>query len=155
MEKNKINLELNNPAKSPVQNGFIIEIVRQTIGESDLRNLKRQKVSLSVAIISEKEIRKINKNYRGKNLATDVLTFCEFKNTRQLEKALAVEKEVFLGEMLLCYNNIESFAVKTKINLKKELANVISHGMLHLLGYRHGQKMFKIQERVAKLTGAR
>jgi len=145
----KLNFEFNNLAKSPVKANFVKKIVLVTL-ESVLRDkIQKNDISLSLAIVSEEEIKKYNKLYRRHNQPTDVLTFCEYKNRRELEKALAGEKEIFLGEALLCYNDIEKYCRNNNKNINKELAEVISHGILHMLGLRHGQKMFQFQKEAA------
>jgi rRNA maturation RNase YbeY len=50
------------------------------------------------------------------------------------------------GELALCLEIIASQAKKNKVIFQKELAFVLSHGVLHLLGMRHGKKMYEIQD---------
>ena len=93
---------------------------------------------------------RINKQYRKKDKATDVLSFCEFEDIEKLKKT--TDPELFLGELILCYNYIKESAREclSEIDLQKELARIIAHGVLHLLGYSHSQKMFAIQDAVKK-----
>ncbi len=64
---------------------------------------------ISVVLVDKKEIQKINKKYRGKDAPTDVLSFEE------------------LDEIFICPEVIK----------KEDLAFVLIHGILHLLGYNH------------------
>lgn len=146
----RLNLEFNNADKSPISRQIVEKIILETFRKGGLKKIKNYQVSLSMAVIPEKEIKRFNRIYRKKNRITDVLAFPEFKNSLQLEKSLDVEKDVFLGEVLLCYNDIKKYCQKNNRNIKKELAEVIAHGVLHLLGYRHGQKMFEIQKEIAR-----
>jgi probable rRNA maturation factor len=57
---------------------------------------------------------------------------------------------LFLGELILCYDDIRQYADKEGVKVKKELAKVISHGILHLLGFEHGERMFSLQKEVAE-----
>lgn len=170
-----INLEFNNQTKSKVKKTFLAAIAKRTIHEliHELNHefLKRGNLSISIALVDREEIKKLNKTYRKKNQVTDILSFAEYKDAKAVKTA--VDKppkgelgEIFLGELVLCYDYIKEYAEKRKINprtknlrakrfgagvkLEKELANVISHGILHLLGMRHGRKMFGIQDRVIK-----
>jgi len=145
----KINIDFNNLSGSPIKKDFVEKIASATLEEALKSGGQGKKISLSFAVVSEEEIKKSNKTYRGKDSVTDILTFAEFKNTKELEKTLAVEKEVFLGEALLCYNDIEKYCLIKGKNLKEELATVISHGVLHMLGWKHGKKMFDLQKRIA------
>ena len=146
----KLNLEINNSTKSPVKKAFIERVVLATLEKSRCSFLQEKTISLSFAWITEVEIRAINKTYRGKDRATDVLSFCEYADMSSLKKA--PEKELFLGELLLCYNYIKAVAIASgqEKSLQKELARIVAHGVLHLLGFSHGKKMFDIQDAIAK-----
>ena len=145
----KISLEINNKSQSPVAGAFLKNIFRETLEQSGYVFLSGQKISLSVALVSKGEIKKLNARWRKINKTTDVLSFSEYRNKGALEKA--VEKEVFLGELVMCYDEIAGYSKKNKLSAKKEIANVFSHGILHLLGLRHGGKMFGIQDKVKKV----
>lgn len=122
------------------------EAVKKTLKAGGLDFLARKYIFLSIAIVSAREIKRLNKIYRKVDAATDVLSFAEYKNAEAIKRA--GDKEVFLGELILCYTDIREYARKNKIGLQKELANVVSHGVLHLLGMKHGKKMFAIQEKI-------
>lgn len=139
-----IKVELNNISKSSVKKNFLEKIVKGTIKKSGILDPDKRNIFLSFAIVSKEEIRKLNKRYRKKNKPTDVLTFAEYKNQNEIKKI--VDKNIFLGEIVLCYNDIADYSKKYKIDLKRELQKVVSHGVLHLLGFCHGKKMFDMQE---------
>lgn len=145
----KLNLEINNTDKSPVKKTFIRKVVTKTLEKSDYSELAKKSLNLSLAWICEAEIAKLNKLYRKKKRATDVLSFCEFENAEKLKKS--TEAELFLGELILCYNYIKESArnCTSENDLQKELARIIAHGVLHLLAFSHGKKMFAIQDDVA------
>ena len=142
------------------------KIARVTIAKSGLVKFGRKNISISFANVSEEEIKRLNKLYRKKNAPTDVLSFAEFtplniplrgvsakggefnrvKNKKEIEKGKNKNHEsLFLGEIVLCYNDIVKYSKEYKLDKEKELAKAISHGVLHLLGFRHGKKMFEIQ----------
>lgn len=148
-----IKIEFNNATKSPVRKKLLEEAAKKTIEKSRLNFLARKNISLSIAIVGEREIKRLNKTYRKINAVTDVLSFAEYKNTEALKRAgdkppKGESGEVFLGELVLCYTDIKEYARQNKIGLAQELANVVSHGVLHLLGMKHGKKMFGIQNKV-------
>lgn len=148
----RIKLEINNVTKSPLRDSFLRLITRKTIEKSGSDFLKKKNISLSVAIVGKKEIRKINRKYRRKNQVTDILSFPEYRGARQMKAAK--ERDLFLGELIICYDDIKDYAQKQGIAVKKELANVVSHGMLHLLGFGHGKRMFGIQKEISdKING--
>lgn len=153
----KINLEINNTTESPVEEGFFEAAVDETFTELNFDFLKNVEIEISIALVSKEEIRKLNKNYRKYDSVTDVLSFPEFESEEELRKGIekesgakdGEEKKVFLGELILCYDDIREYAQKEEINFEKELAKVVSHGTLHLLGFEHGEKMFTLQQNVA------
>lgn len=143
----EIRLEINNLAKADVEESFFSEVAKANFERMET-SLGEKIFSISLAIVSEEEIRNLNKEYRKKDNATDVLSFSEYENWEDIEKEK--ENELFLGEIILCYDDIEKYAHREGLKMKNELAKVFSHGILHLLGFSHGEKMFSLQEEVAK-----
>lgn len=92
---------------------------------------------ISVAIVGEKRMVKINKKYRGKNSATDVLSFSYENSLEKLD-----------GELIFCPGIITRRGKENGMNLNDEWQQDFIHGMLHLLGLEHGEKMFDLQERI-------
>jgi probable rRNA maturation factor len=144
----KIELEVNNKSRSPLRRKFLSEIVQKTLQEVGDDFWQRKIISLSLAVVEESEIQAINKKYRKINAVTDILSFAEYKSKKEFEKVK--DKELFLGELILCYDDIKKYSQKNKLNFQEELVRVVSHGVLHLLGMKHGTKMFSIQNKVAK-----
>ncbi|MCX6779536.1 MAG: rRNA maturation RNase YbeY [Candidatus Magasanikbacteria bacterium] len=103
------------------------------------KSLKIKK-SLSLVVVGQAKIKKINFLYRQKNKPTDVLSF-------------EGEGEL-LGEIFLCWPIAKKQAKQYSLTLKEELARLIIHGILHLLGYDHekgeqeSKKMFDLQDKL-------
>ena len=94
------------------------------------------------------EIKKLNKKFRNKNKSTDVLSF-PFYEKIKLKKKLRVEKEVYLGDIIVNLNKIKN--KKNKIKFKEELNNLWVHGLVHLLGYKHKKnKEFYAMDKIEK-----
>lgn len=147
----KLELEINNTTNSPIENGFFEMMAEKTFAELKYDFLKDKKVGISLALVSPDEIKKLNKEYRQQDSVTDILSFPEHASIEEFKKAALEnpEEELFLGELILCYNDINEYATKEGLNLEKELAKVFSHGILHLLGFSHGDEMFALQDVVA------
>lgn len=144
----KLEIEVNNKSKSPVEDKFFFRIIKDTLERSGMNFLKARDINVGLALVNSGEIRKLNRIYRKKDSVTDVLSFSEYKNSSEMENSNG--KKMFLGEIILCYNDIKKYSRKEKINFEEELARVVSHGILHLLGFRHGKEMFRIQGEAAK-----
>jgi len=145
----KINLEINNLTQSPIENISFEKIAEEILREV-ANFLSEKEVSLSMAWIGEDEMKKLNSAYRQKEAVTDILSFPEFKNLEEIRQIK--EKKIFLGELILCYDDIEKYAKQEGLNLKEELTKVFAHGLLHLLGFDHGKEMFSFQERIIAKT---
>lgn len=149
----KLNLEINNTTQSPVEDAFFISVAEKTLAEvPSLGDLVSKSFSISLALVSPEEIQKLNKERRQVDSVTDILSFAEYENMEELKKAVDNPEALglFLGELILCYDDIKEYAQKENIALNQELANVISHGVLHLLGFEHGDAMFEIQNKMTK-----
>ncbi|MEK9181834.1 MAG: rRNA maturation RNase YbeY [Patescibacteria group bacterium] len=94
--------------------------------ESIKNNILGKKYSLSVAFVSEKKSREINKKYRKKDKATNVLSFSLRPNE---------------GELVLCKAVIKKEAENFGKIFRQYLIFLVIHGMLHLKGMRHGSIM--------------
>lgn len=150
MTQVKLNIEINNVAKDLIEESFLKSVAQKTLAFcfSKRGYLGKKNVSVSLALVSSREIKKLNRIYRKKNSATDVLSFPEYKNQKEL--TASGDKEMFLGEIILCYNYIKEYAGKNQEDEKTELAKAVSHGLLHLLGFCHGKEMFRIQNSAVK-----
>jgi len=89
-----------------------------------------KRVSLTLLLSNNKNIRRLNKNFRNKDKPTDILSFPFRKN-------LKISSETYLGDIIISYNFIDK-PKNQKLNLFKEkLAKIFIHGFLHLLSYDH------------------
>lgn len=142
----KLVLEVNRQVPCFFSNKFLEKIIRETILSCDCRFPDSKNLNISLAIVPAGEIKKINKKFRGKNAVTDVLSFADYTDK---EKLLAEkDNNIFLGEIIICPEFIRKSAKTDKIPFEKELACVLAHGTLHLLGFKHGEEMFSIQNRI-------
>ncbi len=118
------------------------------LGES----FEGKKFELSLALVSEEEIKTLNRQYRKKNAATDVLSFAEYEGRQALllENLKTQGSETFLGELIICPAYVKKNALEDGETFDYAMTYIVSHGILHLLGFRHGEKMFALQRAVAK-----
>lgn len=146
-------LEINNKTGCKVEKYLLEKIFQSTIRKTKkFEILSGKKVSVSVALVSLDEIRQINKKYRKKDTPTDILSFSNFENLSEKEK---IKKNIFLGEIILCCEYIKKSAKINNMSFSAELCYIFSHGVLHLLGIRHGKEMFSIQDSVVGLFFAK
>lgn len=103
-------------------------------------------VVLDVACVSDDEIAKLNGDYRRKAKPTDILSFGAFDG---LNAILTVPKgSIDLGQIVLSPDFIARSAEEDGVSWKREFTYVFSHGVLHLVGFDHEERMFQIQDDV-------
>lgn len=86
---------------------------------------------VSIAFIDNVRMKKINNRYRRINKSTDVLSFPEFNNIKK------IAKNSYLGEIIISYPYIKKQAKENARLIHWEIAYMLTHGLLHLVGYNH------------------
>ena len=94
-----------------------------------LKLLKKDKAELSVALIGNGEMRKLNARYRKKDYPTDVLSF---PAAAGMPGGLQL-----LGDMIISVEKAKEQAKEYGRSLDEEMTTLLIHGILHLLGYDH------------------
>ena len=83
---------------------------------------------------SSKKTHEINREYRNKDYPADIITFAIFADS---EEKFIFDGEINLGEVMIALDKVEEEAVKKGTTFEYELAFLISHGIMHLLGFDH------------------
>ena len=117
-------------------------------------NLKN--VSFNLIIVNNEYIHELNKNYRGIDRETDVITFA----LEDEDSIVIPDDERILGDIYISIDKARSQAEEYGHSLLRELSFLAVHGFYHLLGYDHMTKedeevMFKKQEEVLEEYGIR
>ncbi len=99
--------------------------------QSLLHALDCQDSELSILLVSDKKIRELNRQYRGLDAPTDVLSF------PQNEEDAEEFDSHLLGDVVISVETAHRQAVEHKLSLEEELVLLLIHGILHLLGYDH------------------
>ncbi len=144
----EVDIFINNLVQAPVQEDWLKKSLLQTLKLDEFDYLQNRKIEISLALVSPQEIKRLNKIYRAKDEVTDILSFAEYEDEKSVQTSQNLN--LFLGELVLCYDDIKKYVQKKKLNLKQELAKVVSHGLLHLLGWQHSEKMFRYQTKISK-----
>ncbi len=107
---------------------------------------------LSIQIDTPDHIRELNRQFRNIDRVTDVLTFPAWEGEDPLSG------DGYLGDIMICYERASEQAIEYGHSLRRELAFLAVHGVLHLLGYDHMNEedekvMFGKQEEVLSDCG--
>ena len=90
----------------------------------------QKKVSLTILLSNNKNIKRLNKKFRNKNKATDVLSFPS-------EKKLNIKKSPYIGDIVISYEFMNKPKILSTLEFKHIVTKTFIHGFLHLLGYDH------------------
>lgn len=132
-----------------ITKSFATKVIKATLQNASYDFLEKKHVSVNVVFVSREEIQQLNRTVRRRNKVTDVLSFPNYAN--KTEMAADIFEDVFLGELIICYDYIVASAIEDEVSLEQEMAYIISHGILHLLGFRHSEKMFALQDGVSEV----
>jgi len=106
-------------------------------------------LGVSVLITDDEKIHELNRQYRGKDAPTDVLSFPLYDDEGYLD-----EEE--LGDIVISLERAKLQAEEYGHSLNREIAFLTAHSMLHLLGYDHENgetEMFEKQEEILNILG--
>jgi len=138
-------VKITNFTENKVSSDWVKKIVALVLqGEK-----QKETTDVSIAFLGPGRMRKLNKQFRSKNTTTDVLAFCEKEVAFEKFKIGALKKHSELGEIVICLREVKKNAKKQNTPFEKELAFVLIHGLLHLLGYDHekSEKELAIMEK--------
>jgi len=127
-------LEVNNLTSNEIDEERLKDLTQVVLEEED------EEGSVSLAIVGENRMRKLNKRYRGKNKVTDVLSFPEQEVQIGDFKIGPKEETKGLGEIVICLKRVKKNARRNNKEVKEEFTLVLIHGILHLLGYDHQEE---------------
>ena len=118
-----------------------IQFFKKVLMKKKILSPQSTNKELVIVFVSSTEIKKLNKQYLKKNRPTDILSFSPLEDDS-------------LGELVLCVEKIKKQAKEHHLSYEEEMAYLLLHGLLHLLGYHHeaggaeARKMYQIQDKV-------
>ena len=120
---------------------YLNSVIESTLKHEDVSN-----AVFSIVFVDEKTIQEMNRDYRGIDRVTDVISFAFEDNEKVRYNTIRV-----LGDIYICIPRMKEQAVSYGHSEKRELAFLTVHGLLHLLGYDHQTEaeekiMFGLQE---------
>ena len=91
---------------------------------------QNKKVTFTLLLSNNKNIKKLNKAFRKKNKSTDILSF-------PLDKKLKISKNTYLGDIIISYNYLNKPRSQNLKIFKEKVVKLFIHGFLHLIGFDH------------------
>lgn len=136
-----MNLFIVNQTPVPVPRKYLKTALTHLVEQPFFNRFKRNKnKNLVLAFLQTNQARHLNLEFRGKDYATDVLSFSPTEDDD-------------LGELVFCPDVLKKQSLEHGLSYRDELIYMVYHGVLHLLGYEHetnekdAKKMFAIQDR--------
>lgn len=115
--------------------------------EATLQTAQVSTAALTVVITSDEVVQQLNRDYRGIDAPTDVLSFANQDSSTAasvqlaVPEALAGEMATYLGDVIVAYPYAQHQAEHFQNTIAAELRLLVIHGTLHLLGYDHATSM--------------
>ena len=127
---------------------YLEEVILET-----LRHEQALGAIYSIIFVNESCIKELNRDYRGKDAVTDVISFAFEDNGNELPDGIRM-----LGDIYICIPRMKEQAKNYGHSEKRELSFLVVHGLLHLLGYDHmsleeEKVMFGLQEEILAKLG--
>ena len=107
-----------------------------SVNDLGFEGWNKKPVSISLSLSNNGEVQKLNREFRGKDKPTNVLSFANIDDEFFEEEFLA-EDIVELGDIIMAVETLENEAGIKKISLQNHFAHLLIHGILHLYGYDH------------------
>lgn len=113
-----------------------------------------ERTEVSLILVSGEEIQTLNRDYRGVDRVTDVLSFPQYEDIRELPQ----EGDIPIGDVVICLQKVREQACEFGHSQEREMVYLFVHSICHLLGYDHMEKedkdeMRAKEEKVMKQLG--
>lgn len=117
---------------------FVRKAAEAAIAESAFPELAQsdRPIEISIALCGDEKVRALNAKWRGKDKATNVLSF-PMADERDLMIANVSGAELLLGDIVLAHGVCKAEAAEKGVSFQDHATHLVVHGTLHLLGYDH------------------
>ena len=127
---------------------YLDKVIKRVLKHEHVKN-----AYFGIIFVDLKEIQRINKEYRGIDKVTDVISFALEDSIDNINMDMRI-----LGDIYICIPKMMEQASTYGHSMKRELSFLTVHGLLHLLGYDHMNKedekeMFGLQELILNEAG--
>ena len=124
-------------------------------------NVNTDITEMSLSFVNKEEIQEINRDYRGKDVPTDVISFALNDEVESEISIIGLEDEInSIGDVIICVDIAKEQAEDYNPSFDREIGFLAVHGFLHLLGYDHmtpedEKEMFEKQDKILEEFGLR
>ena len=130
-------VEVRNETTSAKRTNDNILVELETLINECLVKMDRTEAHVDLTLVEEDEIHRLNRDYRGVDSVTDVLSFPMEEGDDEPEYIRGEGEPELLGDIVICLSRAEKQAEEYNHSLRRELGYLSVHGLLHLLGFDH------------------
>lgn len=94
-------------------------------------------LEVSIALVDDEYIQKLNRQYRSLDAPTDVLSFAMRETVFEEDSSFEFQEEELLGDVVISLERAKEQAIEYGHSFEREVGFLVVHGILHLLGYNH------------------
>jgi probable rRNA maturation factor len=148
----KLKLELSKESSSdfPLDIGLLSDEIGKTLASF----LEGIEATVALTCLPDDEVKRLNGRYRNLDEATDVLSFPLWEEDGRFAPP-ALWESVPLGDVVVSPDFVRRNAERENIGYNSEMARIVAHGVLHLVGYDHDteenrREMWALQERIVE-----
>ncbi len=141
----QLDIQIKEPFGADIEEAWLRRAVEETLRAEGIES----SVELGLVIADEELVHELNRKYRGIDEGTDVLSF----PLREGDTPFVTppDSPTHLGEVIVSYPHAVRQSREQEHSLEQELAHLVIHGVLHLLGYddedREGEEKMRIREK--------
>jgi len=137
-----INIIVNSDSRYPINKlgiqAAVIDVLKQN-------NVSSGNLEIGISIVGDRKMHEINKQYRGQDSTTNILSFAledpmsqnQLQHVPKVGFVKAPDKVLRLGDILISYPQVINDASLEGVSVEEELRFLVEHGTKHLLGIHH------------------
>ena len=125
----------------------------QCLARAVLDRIGRFDATLTLSFIRDREMRRLNRDFRGLDKPTDVLSFAYHEAPDEFDEFALSEDEGHLGDVVIFVETAERYAAEQGLSFEREIEWLVIHGTLHVAGYDHetdNGEMNRLEKRLRK-----
>ena len=120
-----------------ISNQVLVATINYLKENEDIDFMELDKpININVVLSNDKDVQALNKEYRDKDKATNVLSFALI-DSDDFEDNLELFEEIEMGDIIIALETMQREATEANISLQEHYCHLLAHGILHLFGFDH------------------
>lgn len=124
---------IKSESRFPIRRKRIKQRIKEVLKKQGLTS----SIEVSLAFVGPRKIRQLNRDFRGIDRSTSVLSFSQMEKRADEPFRLPPSDVMRLGDVVICYQEAQRLASQEGIMVEEEIDRLVEHGLLHLLGIHH------------------